>query len=55
MIKHLIILLIQILLVSSPAIGEETGVLFLREVNDNWGWFEDGNKDKDAKYLGEFT
>jgi len=35
-------------------IGQETGVLFLREVNDNWGWFEDGNKDKDAKYIGEF-
>ena len=35
-------------------IGQETGVLFLREVNDNWGWFEDGNKDKDARYIGEF-
>ena len=34
--------------------GQETGVLFLREVNDKWGWFEDGNKDKDAKYIGEF-
>ena len=35
-------------------VGEEIGFLFLREVNDNWGWFEDGNKDKDAKYIGEF-
>ena len=35
-------------------IGQETGVLFFREVNDKWGWFEDGNKDKDVKYIGEF-
>jgi len=52
-VKHLLIIF-SILLPSSPVIGEETGVLFLREVNDNWGWFEDGNKDKDAKYIGEF-
>jgi len=51
--KHLLILL-SILLLSFPVIGQETGVLFLREVNDKWGWFEDGNKDKDAKYIGEF-
>jgi len=51
--KHLLIIL-SILLLSSPVIGQETGVLFLREVNDKWGWFEDGNKDKDAKYIGEF-
>jgi len=52
-VKHLLLIL-SFLLLSSPVIGEETGVLFLREVNDNWGWFEDGNKDKDAKYIGEF-
>jgi len=51
--KHLLLIL-SFLLLSSPVIGQETGVLFLREVNDNWGWFEDGNKDKDAKYIGEF-
>ena len=51
--KHLLIIL-SFLLLSSPLFGQETGVLFLREVNDNWGWFEDGNKDKDAKYIGEF-
>ena len=51
--KHLL-LLISILLLSSPVIGQETGVLFFREVNDKWGWFEDGNKDKDVKYIGEF-
>ena len=51
--KHLLIIL-SILLLSSPVIGQETGVLFLREVNDKWEWFEDGNKDKDANYIGEF-
>ena len=49
-----ILISLSFLLLSSPVIGQETGVLFLREVNDNWGWFEDGNKDKDAKYIGEF-
>ena len=51
--KHLLILL-SLILLSFPVIGQETGVLFLREVNDKWGWFEDGNKDKDARYIGEF-
>jgi len=50
-LKHLLILLISILLLPSPLFGEETGVLFFREVNDKWGWFEDGNKDKDVKYI----
>jgi len=52
-VRHILISL-SFLLLSSPVIGQESGVLFLREVNDNWGWFEDGNKDKDAKYIGEF-
>ena len=51
--KHLLFVL-SILLLSSPVMADETGVLFFREVNDKWGWFEDGNKDKDAKYIGEF-
>ena len=51
--KHLLIIL-SFLLLSSPVIGQETGVLFFREVNDKWGWVEDGNKDKDVKYLGGF-
>ena len=47
--KHSLIIL-SILLLSSPVIGQDTGVLFFREVNDKWGWFEDGNKDKDVKW-----
>ena len=50
--KYLLILLS--ILLSSPVIGQETGVLFFREVNDKWGWVEDGNKDKDVKYIGGF-
>ena len=50
--KRLLIIL-SIFLFTSPLFGQETGVLFLREVNDKWGWFEDGNKDKDAKYIGK--
>ena len=53
--KHILIIL-SLLLLNSPLFGQskETGVLFFREVNDKWGWFEDGNKDKDVKYIGEF-
>ena len=51
--KHLLIIL-SVLFLSSPLFSQETGVLFFREVSDKWGWFEDGNKDKDAKYIGEF-
>ena len=51
--KHILIL-ISILLLSCPVIGEDTGILFFREVEGKWLWFEDGNKDKDAKYIGEF-
>ena len=50
--KHLLIVL-SILILSSPVMADETGVLFFREVNDKWGWFEDGNKDRDVKYIGE--
>ena len=51
--RHILIFL-SFLLLSFPVIGQETGGLFLREVNDKWGWFEDGNKDKDVKFIGEF-
>ena len=51
--KHILIL-ISILLLSCPVIGEDTGILFFREVEGKWLWFEDGNKDKDVIYRGEF-
>ena len=51
--RHILIIL-SFLFLSSPLFAQETGVLFFRELNDKWGWFEDGNKDKDVKYIGEF-
>ena len=29
------------------------GVLFLRNENEEYKWFQDGNEDKDGKYVGE--
>ena len=52
-VKHLLMIL-SILLLSSSLFGKETAVLFFREMNDKWGWFEDANNDKDVKYIGEF-
>ena len=31
----------------------QKGVLFQRMVNGRWGWYEDGDEDKDYKYVGE--
>ena len=50
--KHLLIIL-SILLLSSPVIGEETGVLFLRLENGEVVYSEEGDDDNDAKYVGE--
>ena len=51
--KHLLILL-SILLLSSPVIGQETGVLYRGKVNwIFWGWVKDGDEKKDGKYFGE--
>ena len=30
------------------------GVLFLRNENEEYKWFQDGDEDKDGKYVGEF-
>ena len=29
------------------------GVLFLRNENEEYKWFQDGDEDKDGKYVGE--
>ena len=51
--KHLLILLISILLLSSPLFGQETGVLYLYESSsgDVWKTFGDGKVQ--PKYTGE--
>ena len=51
--KHLLIIL-SILLLSSPVFGQETGVLFSRGVNGKWEWFKKSNGNVlEGKYLGE--
>ena len=52
--KHLLILL-SLLFLSSPLFGQskKTSVLFQREVNGKFKWFENGDEDKDRKYVGE--
>ena len=51
--KHLLILLISILLLSSPVIGQETGVLYLYETSSDFVWKSVGSKELQPKYEGE--
>jgi len=53
--KHLLILLISILLLSSPVIGEETGVLYQYETSSGLVWKTFGNEKLQPKYEGEIT
>ena len=50
--KHLLILL-SILILTSPLVAQETGVLYFKKVNGKFGWFESGNDKKHWKYIGE--
>ena len=52
-VKHLLILLISILLLSSPVIGEETGVLYQYESSSGIQWKTFGNEKVQPKYEGE--
>jgi len=61
--KHLLIILISFLLLSSPVIGEETGVLYLWENGTKYmGEWKDGKKHGQGtetwssgwKYVGEW-
>jgi len=52
--KHLLILLISILLLSSPVIGQETGVLYRWETSSEvYQWKTFGDFDFHTKYKGE--
>ena len=51
--KHLLILLISILLLSSPVIGQETGVLYQYESSSGIKWKTFGNGKVQPKYEGE--
>ncbi len=50
--KHILILL-SLLILTSPLVAQETGVLYFKKVNGKFGWFENGNDKKDWKYIGE--
>ena len=50
--KHILILL-SLLILTSPLVAQETGVLYFKKVNGKYGWFENGNDKKDWKYIGE--
>ena len=53
--KHLLILLISILLLSSPVIGQETGVLYLYETSSDYVFKSFGDGKVQPKYKGEIT
>ena len=39
--------------VKSKKVGNELGLLYLKNVNSKFGWFENGNANKDWTYVGE--
>ena len=51
-VKHILILLSHLIL-TSPLVAQETGVLYFKKVNGKYGWFKNGNDKKDWKYIGE--
>jgi len=53
-VKHLLILL-SIVLLSSPVIGEETGVLYQYETSSGLVWKTFGNEKVQPKYEGKIT
>ena len=52
--KHLIIVL-SILLLSSPLFGQETGVLYRYETSSGWEWKTFGDGKVQPKYKGKIT
>ena len=50
---QIIIISLYLLTFAKFAQTEETGIVFHREVNGKYGWNENGNEEKDGKYVGE--
>ena len=48
-----ITIIITLILLNHSLFANETGVLFLKKVNGELGWFEKGNEKKHWKYTGE--
>jgi len=53
-VRHILISL-SFLFLSSPVIGQETGVLFLRLENGDVKYYENRIEDRDGKYVGEIN
>jgi len=51
-VKQILIILYLVIL-AFPLVAKETGVLYFKKVNGKYGWFENGNKKKDWRYVGE--
>jgi len=54
-VKHLLITLISILLLSSPVIGQETGVLYQYKTSSGFVWKTFGKGEVQPKYKGEIS
>jgi len=52
-VKHLLIILISILLLSSPLFGQETGVLYQYETSSGIQWKTFGDGTVQPKYEGK--
>ena len=48
-----ITLIFSLLLLTYTLAAQETGTLYLKKVNGNIGWFENGNAQKNWLYKGE--
>ena len=55
--QSIILIILSLILLSSPLFGQskKTSVLFQREVNVEFKWFENGDEDKGRKYVGEIN
>ena len=53
--RFLLTSILLFLLLTAPLFGQskKTSVLFQREVNGKFEWFENSDDDKDRKYVGE--
>ena len=53
--KHLLIILSLFLLLSSPVVGQETGVLYQYKTSSGIKWKTFGNEKVQPKYEGKIT
>ena len=54
-VRHILLLLISFLLLSSPVIGQETGVLYQYETSSGLVWKTFGDEKLQPKYEGEIS